>query len=196
MLIDVNVVENRGGTAIGLYNSYGANNKEEIIKILKEAGATTDFITDVSLGDIDSVRNYIDNGADVNSRDHLKRTILMVASYYGHLEVVKYLIDKGAEIDTTGSFEQTHTALLTASQEGWLEVVKYLISKGANLHIISQHNETALILAVIKNHFEVVKYLVENGSNINAKKYTNRTPLMIVSYHELTYIVNLLKSIQ
>ena len=47
-------------------------------------------------GNLQIVKEFIENGADVNAKDILGRTALYLASYFGNLEIVKYLESKGA----------------------------------------------------------------------------------------------------
>ena len=42
------------------------------------------------------VKYLVENGADDKAKDGSNRTPLMLASYFGHLEIVKYLLDKNA----------------------------------------------------------------------------------------------------
>jgi len=76
---------------------------------------------------------------------------LKQASYEGHLNVVKYLVSKGADIHA-GDDE----SLRWASYEGHLNVVKYLVSKGAN---VEAWDDWALQWAKVNNHTYVVNYL-------------------------------------
>jgi ankyrin repeat protein len=76
----------------------------------------------------------------------------------GHLEVVKYLIDKGADIH-----DYNDQAFLVASSYGHLEIVKYLISKGADIHA---RNDEALTLAYDDRHNDIVKFLIQKGLNM------------------------------
>ena len=52
----------------------------------------------------------------------------------GHLEVVKYLIEAGADIHANNDKALNYSALY-----GHLEVVKYLIEKGANIDFLKDH---------------------------------------------------------
>ena len=51
---------------------------------------------------------------------------------YGHLEVVKYLVEQGADIHAH-DYDGPDASLRMASENGHLDVVDYLISKGATL---------------------------------------------------------------
>ena len=73
------------------------------------------------------------------------------ASYYGKLEVVKYLLENGADVRFKDDF-----ALRFASNFGYLEVVKYLVEHGANVHA---NDDQALKQARMNKHFDVADYL-------------------------------------
>ena len=47
-------------------------------------------------GDTEKIGNSLEKGADLNVRDDLNRTPLMIAATFGHSEVVQFLVDKGA----------------------------------------------------------------------------------------------------
>jgi ankyrin repeat protein len=73
------------------------------------------------------------------------------------LEVVKYLVEKGANIHT-----EYDRALISASGNGHVEVVKYLVEKGAD-----PKNDEALARADENGHLKVVKYLTEFEKGAN-----------------------------
>ena len=81
------------------------------------------------------------------------------ASENGHLDVVKYLVEHGANVN--GLDDQ---ALRWASNNGKIEIVKYLVDHGANVHALYDY---ALRLASQNGHLDVVKYLVNHGANIH-----------------------------
>ena len=74
---------------------------------------------------------------------------LRTASCYGHLEIVKYLIENGADVH---SFNDQ--ALRYASGYGHLEIVKYLVEQGADIRHFADFTRS----------LDIVKYL--NGRQI------------------------------
>ena len=54
------------------------------------------------------------------------------SAFNGHLDVTKYLISEGAEVNRGDN--DGWTALHLAAQEGHLDVTKYLISQGAEVN--------------------------------------------------------------
>ena len=87
--------------------------------------------------------------------------ILHIASANGHLELVKFLVSSGANIHADDDY-----AIRSASQNGLLEVVKFLVESGANIHA---YDDFALRYASKDGHLEVVKFLVSSGANIHAE---------------------------
>jgi serine/threonine-protein phosphatase 6 regulatory ankyrin repeat subunit B len=61
--------------------------------------------------------------AKINAANELGRTSLYLASKKGHLEVVKLLLEKGANINAAN---KSGTPLDEAFQMGYLEVIKLL----------------------------------------------------------------------
>ena len=60
-------------------------------------------------------------------------TALWIASQNGHKEIVKLLLEKGADINVKQTATGA-TALLLASQNGRTDVVKLLLEKGADVN--------------------------------------------------------------
>lgn len=77
-----------------------------------------------SLGDIEQVEQALQEGLDVNSADEEGYSALHAAAENDHLEVVKLLISKGADIN----HRSTYTALELAEMAENQEIVSYLKS--------------------------------------------------------------------
>ena len=82
-------------------------------------------------------------------------TMLHAAALGGHVDVVNFLIDNGANISTVNGVHLT--ALQIAAEKGHVEVVKTLFEAGA------VPDQTALHHAAANNKLEVVKYLLQIG---------------------------------
>lgn len=153
------------------------------------ADKNADLLTYSALkGDLAKVKQLIEQqGVNVNAK-YAGGTALMLASTEGHLEIVKYLISKGADINAKS--DKGWTALMAASGEkGHLDVVKYLISKGADINARNDDGRTALMnAATYSGNLEIVKALVEGkggllsvfskGVDVNAKDDNGETALM------------------
>jgi len=80
-------------------------------------------------GEIDDVKRFVEeDGADVNKEVDGRRP-LHYAADFGHVEVVDYLIGKGADVDARDKHDIT--PLLAAVFEGHTEVVRLMLANGA-----------------------------------------------------------------
>ena len=84
-------------------------------------------------GDLKMVKKYLDSGVDVNEK-FFAWTAIQIATNNNQLKMVKYLVERGAEIDYVHPVTKM-TALHLAAYDGYPEIVKYLISKGADLNM-------------------------------------------------------------
>ena len=86
-------------------------------------------------------------------------------------DVVKYLIDVGAQIDAKNNFGQTP---LHCSVN--VEVAKCLIKNGAMIETKDQDGETPLHSAAKDGHLEIVEYLIQQGAQVNIRDNNGQTP--------------------
>lgn len=77
-----------------------------------------------SLGELAEVEKSLVNGTDVNSADDEGYSALHAAAENGYLDVVKLLVEKGADVQ----HKTQYTALELAEMAGNDEVVAYLKS--------------------------------------------------------------------
>jgi hypothetical protein len=95
----------------------------------------------------------------------LKLTPLMMACQKGHLEIVQYLISKGARIEGRDRFQRT--PLIHACMCGNAHIVSYLLRLGANADVFDSSMNTALHYAIAYGWYFCVRALLEAGANVN-----------------------------
>ena len=86
-------------------------------------------------------------------------TALMMASQAGHVEIVRLLLNKGADVDARIN-EDGLTALIIASRFGHPDVVKLLLDKGVN----TKDKNAALREAKLMRKIKVVEMLEGAGA--------------------------------
>jgi len=108
---------------------------------------------------------------------------LVNAALYGKIEVVKFLISKGANVNAKSNGGRTplHAAVgagvLSVSDVNIVAVVKLLVSNGADVNAKDNKGETPLGDVVVFGTSEVIKLLISNGANVNAKYNDGSAPI-------------------
>ena len=117
-------------------------------------------------GILKEVRRLLSNGlVDVNSIRTVGKPPLLGAAYGGHMEVIKFLLDKKAELEQLD--DGGETALYMAACKGHVDVVKLLLNKGAKPNVVTKCRATPLYTAARNGHGCTVKVLVEGGANLD-----------------------------
>ncbi len=104
------------------------------------------------------MRSLLQQGEDINEKDHFGQTALTLSSFFGYLEKVRFLLENGAEVDLQQNVDG-QTALHCAATSGKVEAAKELLRAGASTDIRNIDNRTALDLANDRKHSEVASIL-------------------------------------
>jgi len=119
-----------------------------------------------------SVMRMLDmKSIDVEAREGGREngdTCLLAAAEYGHLEICRLLIDKGADIEAKGW--EGMTPLHYAAANGHIEIARLLCDHGADIEARSYSGWRPLHFATRYDHISIVKELIEvRNADINAR---------------------------
>lgn len=112
-------------------------------------------------GDAATVRKLIDEGVDVNTKFRYNATAIFYACDHGHVEVVKVLLEKGADLTVKDTFYGFTPLMLATSpaqkkKPEHTEIAKLLIAKGA------PGKELALMGAVASGDAGLAKAILDS----------------------------------
>ena len=119
-------------------------------------------------GDIQTVKKLLDDGADINEDAKFGGPPLQQASYFCHVETVKFLLERGANVNAVRSSSpgKGMSALHTAAMTGCTDVLRLLIDKGASIDPLDDETRsTPLAWAASSNKVAAVKLLLEKGAD-------------------------------
>nr|NQU91712.1 ankyrin repeat domain-containing protein [Bacteroidota bacterium] len=145
---------------------------------------------------------------------------LQFASMFGYLEVIKLLVENGAEVNSgTGQkapifkaiefgtkecaqYLAEHGAeipvdnflLHQAAAKGMSGIVGYMLENGAEIYSINSNGGTLLHSASRGDLAELANFMIENGADINSRNRYGLTPLHLASINGNIACINLLIS--
>lgn len=108
--------------------------------------------------DFDLVMLLIEAGADIFDFDEEGVTIFDMAVTYDNIEVVKFLISKGMDVNTTQR-RSRFTPLMAAVCYGRVEMVEFLIEQGANIEAVDTKGISVIDFARKMNKKTILKLL-------------------------------------
>ncbi len=148
----------------------------------------------------EEANSLINLGADINQCDAQRGFPLMCAAHFGHTELVKFLLLKKVDVNTTfkGLNALTYAIVGTTylqkdkhipsdrAEEIMLEIVEMLINAGINVRLYNEDNTTALHYATHYGTARIAQVLINAGAEVNIQtKQLKLTPLMeaVISGH-------------
>jgi len=131
-------------------------------------------------GNKSRVMELIKSGVDVDSRDREKHlTALMAASSNGKYDIVKFLIESGADVNIENDEGVTAFSLSYGYENDSERIKKLLISAGADLKNIGGRASSQFINTMYYGKFDrnFFDMLINAGADVNRINY-GETPLM------------------
>ena len=158
----------------------------------RELDLGSQFAVAIEKGDLEKVKALIASGAKpdtlIEYGEH-KITPLMKASWDGELEIAKFLLDSGADVNAVD--EGNASALFSALNRDHVEVVQLLIDRGAKLNIRNSYQFTPMTQAGAAGNEAIIRILVKAGGNLKEETH-GITPLMFAVASKKVDIVRLL----
>lgn len=110
-------------------------------------------------------------------------TPLHLAAFFGHPELAKGLLNRGAAIDSRSSNAMKNTPLHAAAAGTKLDMVKLLLDHGADVNARQHGGWTALHSAAQTGNREMAETLLVHGADAKARADNNQSPLDLALMH-------------
>ena len=154
------------------YDSDRENQGQQIQETLKRFNKipVPELIKIVQKGDITELKSALSSlKANINEVDKWDMTAIMYAVKSGRKDIVKLLVDNGADPHIITWDDQT--ALREAVKEGHKDIIKLLLAVDSEFR---KHSiDCALIEAAQKGHEDIVELLLDNGANPSSEACCN-----------------------
>lgn len=121
-----------------------------------------------------AVKAYVESGADVNElldeRDVLSESLLHLAAEHHHLQIMKYLLEHGADPNLeNGHCDATPLLRVISHRDENPAAIALLLEHGADPNWAERNCELPLTDAVIRDHAKTVKLLLAHGADPSRK---------------------------
>ena len=134
----------------------------------------------------------VHKGLDINKKDINGNTPIHFAVEESQLETVKYLFDKGGDLNSDDGEENgilENTPLHAAARLGNTEVVEFILEKVVDKNPKNKNGDTPLNEAAKNGYLEIVKLLFISGGDFNSRNIERDTPLHTAAMYGHTEVV-------
>ena len=170
-----------GNTALILAATSG---HQELAALLREAGAPVDHHEAAAIGDTDHVRAILDQKPELlDSFSTEGFTALGLAAHFGHLDTMRLLLDRGADVNVVSRHPIGATPLIAALFGHKVEAARILIECRADVTTRRggkgwpRAGWSPLHYAGAYGFFDIVSLLLERGASVDALDDSGATPL-------------------
>ncbi len=138
----------------------------------------------------------IEHGANIKSinvkdeKGEMKVSPLLILLPTGNPEIMRLLLDSGADVNERTIFEAT--PLIQASMLGHAKIVELLLQYPVDTDARDKFGRTALLCAVEKGDYDIVRVLLSKKIDLNIKNNNGMTALMVAAslgYDKITQIL-------
>ncbi len=134
------------------------------------------------------IQRLLAGGADINSHDTDDTTALHHAAVFQNLDVARFLLNNGANIDPTDSLGRTPLVVSAGSfGSNNSQMVLFLLKEGAAVNGASNGSQTPLMAAASLNDVESCTLLLEWKADPNIR-WKGRTALGLARINEHIYV--------
>jgi ankyrin repeat protein len=143
--------------------------------------------------DVDRVRALIAEGVNVSALEPNGDAPLVMAAYKGHTEIVRLLLEAGADVTAVDPGMRA-TALHAAAYAGRTDAARLLIEHGVEIDKQGPVNGyTALHDAIWQNNVDAAAVIIEAGASLALKSHDGETPLDFAKAKRRKAIVELIE---
>ena len=168
--------------------------KNEITTLLLETGIELTLHEASACGDLNRIRSILDQHPErINEYGSDGFTPLGFAAYFGHIELVKIMIERGADVNFHSKNAQNVAPLHSAVSAKHTEIIDLLIKNGADINAKQENNVTPLMQAAHHGDIEMVRKFLELGANKSAVTSDGKTALTYAEESQSEEVISLLR---
>jgi uncharacterized protein len=167
-----------GGVSLLQFAAYCRN--QGAIAVLRSFKSHLDAWEAATLGELQMLKERLGQNKSVLSEFSPDGfTLLGLACYFGHREVVRFLLEAGADPNVASTNAFRVAPLHSASAISDIEIAALLIEAGADVNAKQNQGVTPLHSAAHNGQTRLAELLIANGADVGARTDGDKTPLQL-----------------
>ena len=167
--------------------------KPQITEVLIKCVDDISLFEAAAAGKFDTVTHLITTKPQyVNDHTDDGFTALGLACYFGHYDVARYLVLKGADVNLPSKNGFNVYPIHSAAAGNYTDIVKLLIEAGAEVNVKQQAGSTPLHAAAQYGNLDMLIVLLEFGAEVNVRMEGGKLPADLArekGYNEIAEIL-------
>jgi ankyrin repeat protein len=169
--------------------------RSEVRDLLIARGVTLNLHEAAAAGQLDRLKQLVQQNPELaRSYSPDGFAVVALAAAFGHFPAVRYLVEKGADINAAATNGTGYNALTGAVASGHKEIAVWLLENGAAPNYRYGAGYSPLLTAAANGHLEIVKALVQHGADLDAKTNDGKSAVVIAEERKHPEVATFLRS--
>lgn len=188
----VNAKDENGLTAVLTAAYY---QEPDMAKLLAQRGAALNVFEACTVGELSHVQALIERQPElVNAYAPDGFQPLGLAAFFGQIEVVEFLLENGAQVNSASRNNMRVMPLHSAVANRQTQIVTMLLDHGADVNTTQADDLTPLHEAAQNGMLDVARWLLDRGARVNPRlSSSGKTPLTLAIEHQHEDVAELLR---
>jgi uncharacterized protein len=169
--------------------------RQDIRDLLLARGSQLEIHDAAAAGRLDRVKEFVEkNAAQAKALSPDGFPVIALAAVFGHLEVARYLAEKGADVSAVATNGTSYNALTGSVTGGHTDIVKWLLETGVDPNYRYGPGYTPLLAAAANGRLEIVKLLLAHGADLRATSNDGKSALCLAAERHHPQVADFLRS--
>ncbi len=166
----------------------------EVVRSLRASHPRLNPFEAAALGDLSALEEELPQVRDLDALSEDGWSPLHLGAFFGHLGVVRLLLDRGASVSVVSANPEGNQPLHAAVTRGWADIAVELLEAGADPNVPQITGYTSLHLAAHRGDDRIVSLLLDAGAEVAVFSDKGESPDQMANQAGFTELADHLKS--